>query len=389
MKFKLIEKRKVDLPKEETTKELNKYKDKNNIFVSFTNIEKIGINPLSKFNTPLGIYAYPLWLYPDAFSVGSRTFPYASERENLQILQANIDTNIIYHLKEYSSKDYDDDIERLERYFKYLNNIDYHKIITIIDKIGISYEYDFNDSVLNNIFKIGNTTSRENIIFGKMWNITRLLSKIITNLNYKASDMTKIVIWNFILRKVLGYDGFVDEGLGIIHPSEPMQAIFTSIKAFTHLKTIKNKEINHKNNIQLLMMNNKKEELLNYIKKYDISLDLPLKLARDDNYPDYIKLFSKEINQDLYKKLKKENLEPPHKDIDEKIIYFEISSNKRKLVIFYENDWSKTIIYYGDGKINYENTYKNGKLEGKQYYWDESKNKWQEFNYKDGNKIDN
>ena len=30
-----------------------------NLFVSFTAIEKIGVNPLSKYSTPIGIYAYP------------------------------------------------------------------------------------------------------------------------------------------------------------------------------------------------------------------------------------------------------------------------------------------------------------------------------------------
>ena len=29
-------------------------------FVSMTKVDKLGINPTSKYNTPLGIYAYPL-----------------------------------------------------------------------------------------------------------------------------------------------------------------------------------------------------------------------------------------------------------------------------------------------------------------------------------------
>jgi hypothetical protein len=43
---------------------LNKTKDKidgaiTNLFVSFTEIDKLGINPGSRYDTPLGIYAYP------------------------------------------------------------------------------------------------------------------------------------------------------------------------------------------------------------------------------------------------------------------------------------------------------------------------------------------
>ena len=34
--------------------------DINDLFISFTNIEKLGINPLYGYNTPMGIYFFPL-----------------------------------------------------------------------------------------------------------------------------------------------------------------------------------------------------------------------------------------------------------------------------------------------------------------------------------------
>lgn len=36
-----------------------KYKDTDDVYFSFTNIFKIGINPKSTWNTPVGIYTYP------------------------------------------------------------------------------------------------------------------------------------------------------------------------------------------------------------------------------------------------------------------------------------------------------------------------------------------
>ena len=39
---------------------LIEYKDDPDVYISFTTIDKIGINPLSKYNTPIGIYCYPL-----------------------------------------------------------------------------------------------------------------------------------------------------------------------------------------------------------------------------------------------------------------------------------------------------------------------------------------
>ena len=39
---------------------LEQYKDDPDVYISFTDISKIGINPRSDFNTPNGIYTYPL-----------------------------------------------------------------------------------------------------------------------------------------------------------------------------------------------------------------------------------------------------------------------------------------------------------------------------------------
>jgi len=36
------------------------------LVVTYTNVDKVGINPKSKYNTPLGIYFYPLdWTIPN------------------------------------------------------------------------------------------------------------------------------------------------------------------------------------------------------------------------------------------------------------------------------------------------------------------------------------
>lgn len=42
------------------SKILEKYQGRNNIFGSFTSIAKLGINPRSQYNTPTGIYSYPI-----------------------------------------------------------------------------------------------------------------------------------------------------------------------------------------------------------------------------------------------------------------------------------------------------------------------------------------
>ena len=47
-------------PKLSAYDQLKQYKDDPSIYISFTEINKIGINPVSKWDTPLGIYCYPL-----------------------------------------------------------------------------------------------------------------------------------------------------------------------------------------------------------------------------------------------------------------------------------------------------------------------------------------
>jgi hypothetical protein len=45
---------------EDVVKTLSKYKDDDDVFISFRSIPKLGINPSSHYDTPIGIYAYPL-----------------------------------------------------------------------------------------------------------------------------------------------------------------------------------------------------------------------------------------------------------------------------------------------------------------------------------------
>ena len=52
-------------PKIPSVVNLEKYENRKNVFVSFTQINKLGINPTSNYNTPIGIYQkhhFPIYL---------------------------------------------------------------------------------------------------------------------------------------------------------------------------------------------------------------------------------------------------------------------------------------------------------------------------------------
>lgn len=76
------------------------------LFVSFTDISKLGINPKSKHATPLGIYSYPLGYYV----LKLRSVPYAEERPTIQVFNQLGNT---INNKEYSQSDLQSDKEKL------------------------------------------------------------------------------------------------------------------------------------------------------------------------------------------------------------------------------------------------------------------------------------
>ena len=105
-------------PRLSAYEQLKKYKDDPNIFISFTNIEKIGINPFSTYDTPLGIYFYPLKETWEKYEVDIHEsfvrYPFANNAPYIQIIKWNGSGRIIDDLFYYHDEDLQDDIERLK-----------------------------------------------------------------------------------------------------------------------------------------------------------------------------------------------------------------------------------------------------------------------------------
>ena len=226
---------------------------------------KIGINPKSRYNTPTGIYTYPLkQAFAEYANHKTRKLdvPFAGEAPMVYVLKAR---GNLLNLLNYNSSDYDKDIVNLR-------------------KIMINWEMKYNkisEALAWEMFKgieyIGLEGSRIKTIGGKFWNISRLAfyrmvgnleTKIIKTkyqdevmpmfqdktmradfnnqtvrieLKVRREAVTGTVKWNKLFRD-LGYDGVTDKGnQGIIHPAEPMQAVFFSVKGFKVLDMVMNK----------------------------------------------------------------------------------------------------------------------------------------------------
>lgn len=284
----------------------DKYKHDKSVFITFTDIDKVGINPQSKYNTPIGIYCYPLVEFayrhlPDfpnkemySNSVGEYA-PFAGHSKYVSFLKLSGKGGKFVDdmYKDYGSDDYDRDIEKLKKlygasypkqslFIDYIvlnattvindtldheRDIDDRRLLLVAHTLLLKYgkktqekekdvfyflkiyakdrdkskleknlKYLFQEGIsLEDIIDEGLTTAKHQNPVTSMWNITRLLSLRIAGTNGAS------VMWNKILRG-LGYAGFADRtGAGIIHPSEPMQAMFLTTQAFTVIERFENK----------------------------------------------------------------------------------------------------------------------------------------------------
>ena len=255
-------------------------KDLEDLFISFTALDKLGINPQSKYSTPLGIYTYPLdWLLDNVneardvpnlmnAAIGLHV-PFAGGNPYCWIVKVNKSTGkFISSTVEYTSKDAQKDLDWIrENKIDTIRDImsslhkssDKEKVLFEIDiqlyNRNIIYQkglfvYDVNstrDKILSNkdnlliiidiLFDVIAHNALVDTPFGRVWNITRYIAQ------------NNSVSWNKLFRD-MGYIGVCDrDGLGIIHHAEPFQCVFFFKRAFDIEEKVENIAIQPKPNL--------------------------------------------------------------------------------------------------------------------------------------------
>jgi hypothetical protein len=269
-----------------------------NMFVSFTDVNKIGINPKSRYSTPNGIYSYPLKSIIDYYKVhkSMAKLPYAGDSRFMNIFQIRSKKGIQL-ISEYSESDWKRDYNKLLKHDKvredensrdiykalkvsyknknirYGDKIDIKKIdivkffnffykdmkgVSTSDfesktakkslKVLIDY-YNIETSVVEKCIKRSKKIASNYLQYnnhksiGKLWTATRKLSE--TNDYVEGSFPGSR--WNTILRKILGYNGFIDDkAWGIIYQAEPLQAVMFDKPVIQIIQTVPNKFHNTK-----------------------------------------------------------------------------------------------------------------------------------------------
>lgn len=203
--------------------------DTKNLFASFTSVDKLGINPKSKYDTPLGIYAYPAeYVFSRVKSERSMAaLPFAGDQPYVNLFKAQ--GNII-NVATISSAEVRSLYKRIAELWA----------SAATDSRGQSWKtsVDEIEKIINNASKKAKFPDYPG---GQLWYVTWVAS---SDLFAAAWNTTPPVAWNKLFRSI-GVDGCVDYtpegGLGIIHTSEPTQAVFFAINAVTNNERHANK----------------------------------------------------------------------------------------------------------------------------------------------------
>lgn len=211
-------------------------------FISYTDINKIGLNPQFRYHNPLGVYCYPVRTIYER--VTNDTVPFASDRPFIQVVKRTTEQVLD---DGYTKGQYERDKQRLEKLF---NTIDksslpnrfsgllnyikrrYHKSIEESEDITFQSLLSISNSLAKSNSDINNTECKQ--IF-YIWSLTQCLAILI-------DEKKNPFIWNAILRKNLQYELVVDNGLGYIHHHEYTQAVFLITSAYKQVDTILTKK---------------------------------------------------------------------------------------------------------------------------------------------------
>lgn len=159
----LMEKRRNPLknPTSSAYDKLSKYQQDKNIYISFTNIDKIGINPHNKFNTPTGIYTYPLnAVFGKIIMAGmvvKKWSTYGADRPFIQVLKHNgkggkfiKDIGVTYSVSDLAK-----DSDKLRKMFPEKNTKDVYKAQEKMEKFRSLFTSKFGDydSAIESMFQ--------------------------------------------------------------------------------------------------------------------------------------------------------------------------------------------------------------------------------------------
>ena len=246
-------------PKLTNAQNLEKYKDEDDIFITFSNHELTTFNLKSVYDTPLGVYCYPikqLWK-----EIETDEIPFAADRGFIHVIKNTSSSFIddIGNLPNATGVMFIDKLLRLYvEIFLGEDPIEQKKLViswgisdeTIERELG-SYKISNNkEAIIDNLSHdlkrfwlpvVQKSCYHKNNIGGLFWWASK---RVADQLNAADTEKYGTKPTSFIWRELmitLGVTGVADRtGKGIIHSNEPLQAVFFTPKAFKPVETFIN-----------------------------------------------------------------------------------------------------------------------------------------------------
>lgn len=190
-------------------------------YVSFTALDKLGVNPQSRHKTtPVGIYAFPADYVLEKTKGGKNmlNLPYAGDVEFANLF--HVDGNMLM-IRELS----DADTEQL-----------YQQLAEIWSKLTRWKLERSSNQIRTFVDEAPTKAIVKDLPGGRFWYVTSKVAQLMA----KKFKGNWIVQWNKLFR-LLGYDGIHDTGAGIIHENEPTQSLFFTIDVVRDNKRVVNR----------------------------------------------------------------------------------------------------------------------------------------------------
>lgn len=201
---------------------LRPFADDPDIFVTFTEILKVGINPVGKWSDPIGVYAYPVREEFEHFE--QKMVPFGGNRPFAYILRAEGNR---LELQDYTR-------ERLVADLKTIEDTFMPMLLALPTDNGQAPIAD--PEAYWNAFRDRTCDVSSNHPGLTMWHFTGKVARYIA---HRFPNRDHRMVWNSLFR-ACGYDSVVDRNGGFIATNEPSQAVFLSIKGFTVVEACNN-----------------------------------------------------------------------------------------------------------------------------------------------------
>jgi hypothetical protein len=216
-------------------------------FASFTKLDKIGVNPRSTFDTPIGIYAYPIGLMEE--QIEGDTVPFAGQAPYISVIKLVNEIGAVFLRG--------DSVARFQKLNEAVGDFLLDRFPLLDGDNKPLPRERVKELIWSKVFTYAAENAYQKSPAGIWWAFSRLVAHIIVHLRregdakgFGPADVLNIchmanhesgaaAVWTNLLLRI-GVTAVVDEGMGIIHSNEPIQAVFFSTRVIRVVDRLNN-----------------------------------------------------------------------------------------------------------------------------------------------------